>query len=227
MATSGTSSFDLNLTEIFEEAYDRCGLVIRSGADYRSARRSFDLLMIEWANKGTNFWTLEEASSSVAAGTGTITLDADVLDVIEMYTRKSTGLTTQQDTPITRISVSEYDDTSQKLQRGRPTNFWLDKQRDAPVVRLWPVPDETTTVVYRQLVRIQDAGSPGTNTADVPWRFLPALVAGIAWKVAEKKAPQRKQELEATYLLAWDDAISADRDRSSLKFMPNLHPYMR
>lgn len=225
MPTSGTSTFTLDLREIVEDAFERCGLTIRSGLDYRSARRSFDLLTIEWSNRGTNFWKLEVATTALAAGTQTVTLDPTVLDVIETYTRLNAGTVNQSDLHVKPIGMDDYANLPTKNSRGRPVNVWVDKRRDAPVLTLWPVPDQAYTLVYHQLVRIEDSGLPATNNADVPWRFLPALVAGLAVHIARKKAPDRLQDLKLDYEEVWAEAVGADRERRATYFAPNLNPY--
>ena len=227
MASSGTSTFDLDLRDIIEEAYEMCGLTARSGSDYRSARRSLDLLFTEWSTRGINFWTLEEASTSVAAGTATVTLDSDVLDVLEVYTRTNVGSTNQQDQHVKRIGVKDWANLPTKLSQGRPVNVWVEKLKAAPVLHLWPVPDQTYTLVVHQLTRIEDTGTPGTNTADVPWNFVPAMTAGLAAKIALKRAPDRLGLLTDLYERTWLDAESSNRERRSTHFSPNLNPYRR
>jgi hypothetical protein len=227
MPSSGTSTFNLDLRDIVEDAFEKCGLEVRSGMDYRSARRSMDLLFIKWAQKGVNFWTLEEATTALTAGTETVTLDADVLDVLEIYTRTNAGTVNQNDLHVKPIGVKEWAQLPTKKTRGRPVNVWVEKLRDAPVLHLWPVPDQAYTLVYHQLVRIQDTGTPGTNTADVPWRFLPPLVSGLALEIARKRAPERIPIIEAEYREDWTDATSADRERRPTRFSPNLNAYRR
>ena len=225
MATSGTSTFNLDLRDLVEEAFELCGLTPRSGMDYRSARRAMDLLFIEWAQKGINFWTIEEKTASLVSGTTTVTADADVLDVLEIYTRTNAGTSNQSDLNVKRIGLKEWADLPTKRTSGRPVNVWVEKRRDAPVLHLWPVPDQAYTLVYHCLTRIEDSGTPGTNDADVPWRFIPCLTYGLAVKIAEKRALDRLQVLVPKYRESWLDATSADRERRSTRFSPNLNPY--
>lgn len=227
MATSGTSTFTLDLRDIVEEAYELCGLEVRSGMDYRSARRSMDLLFIRWAQKGINFWTIEEGTTALTAGTETVTLDADDLDVLEIYTRTNAGTVNQNDLHIKQIGLKDWAQYPTKKSRGRPVNVWVEKRRDAPVLHLWPVPDQAYTLVYHTLTRIEDSGTPGTNDADVPWRFLPALTSGLALEIARKRAAERIPVIEPIYREDWLDATSADRERRPTKFSPNLNPYRR
>jgi hypothetical protein len=226
MTTSGSENFTLDLREIIEEAYARCGLVARSGEDFRSGRRSLDLLLIEFSNRGTNFWKLEEVSVALVAGTGTVDVDASALDVIDFYIRTGSGQG-QTDLNVERISNATYFNLATKLTQGRPTQVWVEKQRDNPVLNLWPVPDQAYTLVYWQLARIEDSGDPANLNTDVPWRFLPAVVAGLAWKIAEKMVPQRLQEKKALFEEAWSEAEASDRDRTSVYFRPDLHAYRR
>jgi hypothetical protein len=227
MATSGTSTFSLDVRDLIEEAFEMCGLSVRSGMDYRSARRAMDLLFIEWATKGVNFWTVEEQSTALVAGTETVTLDAAVLDVLEIYTRTNAGTENQNDLNVKIIGLKDWANYPSKKSQGRPVNVWVEKRRDAPVIHLWPVPDQAYTLVYHVLTRIEDTGSPGTNDADVPWKFIPALTAGLAMKIAVKKAADRLPILAPIYQSAWDDAVAADRERRPTRFSPNLNPYRR
>ena len=223
MATSGTYSFDLTLEEIIEEAYDRCGIRSSTGYDYKTALRSLDLLLIEWNNRGTNFWTLEQATVALVQGTASYTLDAQTYEIAEYVIRTGSG-TAQTDIPLTRISISQYTTIPNKKTPGRPVNIWMDKQLAAPDIYLWPVPDKSYTMVYWRLRRMEDAGSPASNTADVPYRFLPAMVAGLAAKIGTKKSvPMDKlAKLESDYEVAWLDAVAGDRDRSSWRLRPHI-----
>jgi hypothetical protein len=221
MATSGTSVFDLDISEIVEEAFDRCGLKLRTGYDMKTAVRSLNLLTIEWSNRGTNFWTVEQVSTTATSGSATVTLGADTVDLLEHWIRTGSGAN-QNDITLSRISVSQYSNLPNKNSSGRPVNIFLDKQKAAPVAYLWPVPDQDYTLMYQRLRRIEDAGSSGELTADAPFRFLPCLVAGLAYQISMKypEAVQRIPMLKAEYESQWDLAQSQDRDRSSLRLVP-------
>ncbi|MHA1957832.1 MAG: phage adaptor protein [Candidatus Thorarchaeota archaeon] len=221
MATSGTSVFDLDISEIVEEAFDRCGLKLRTGYDMKTALRSLNLLTIEWSNRGTNFWTVEQGTATATDGVATVTLPADTVDLIEYWIRTGSG-PTQNDLSLSRISVSQYSNLPNKNSTGRPVNIFLDKQKDAPVAYLWPVPDKDYTFVYQRLRRIEDAGDSGELTADTPFRFLPCLVAGLAYQISMKypEAAQRSPMLKAEYETQWDLAQSQDRDRSPMRLVP-------
>jgi len=224
MTTSGTASFNPQLTEIIQEAYDRAGVIMRSGYEYRSARRSIDLMMQEWANRGINLWTVEEGSQLLAPGTATYTLPADTVDLIDHVIRTSPGnVASQADLTINRMSVSNYSTIPNKLSTGRPIRIYVDRQI-TPKFTVWPVPDASQqyTLVYWRLRRIQDAGSPGTNTMDMPFRFMPALVAGLAYNLAMKSpgAEARVPALKAVYEEQFQLAADEDRSRASVRFLP-------
>lgn len=226
MATSQTTTFSLDLRKIAEEAYERCGLRLHSGYDLETAMRSLNLLFIEWQNRGTNFWTIDEETATLTAGSGTHTLDADAFDAVEFFVRTGSG-TSQVDLPVSRISLSQYMAIPTKSEQGRPTNVWVNKQRGAIVFHLWPVPDQAYTLMWQQLSRIEDAGGTASLEPDVPFRFLPALTAGLAYKIALKRpeAASRVPILKADYEELWLDAVAGDRDRSSVRFRPNLRGY--
>tara|TARA_Y100000310_G_scaffold198048_1_gene198088 strand:- start:2009 stop:2686 length:678 start_codon:yes stop_codon:yes gene_type:complete len=221
MATSGTTAFNLEISEVIEEAFERCGLQSKTGYDIETARRSLNLLSLEWANRGLNFWTVEQGTKTLTASTPTVTMDSDTVDLIQYWIRDGSG-TSQSDLPISRFSVSQYSTIPNKLTEGRPVNLYIDKQRDAPVVYFWPTPDEAYTFVYQQIRRIEDTGVVGSNDPDVPARFLPALVSGLAYMISQKyvEAFARSPELKAEYEFQWDLAQSEDRDRASVHFVP-------
>lgn len=223
MATSGTASFDLSLEQIVEDAYEQCGMKLQGGQQMRTALRSMNLLFIEWQNRGFNFWTVEQRTQALSAGTASYTLGADVFDVAEAYIRTGSG-ETQTDLPVTRMSLSDYAALANKNSPGRPVQYYLDKQRVAQVINVWPVPTETSSLVYHALCRIEDAGTNASNTADVPFRFLPALVAGLAYKLAvrHKQAETRIPILKVEYEEQWALAEAGDRDRSSFYIRPDL-----
>ena len=195
MATSNTTAFDMDFTEIAEEAWERAGREMRSGYDLRTARRSMNLMTIEWQNRGINLWTIEEGTVTLTKGTSQYTLPADTIDLLEQVIRTNSGNTsTQSDLTLNRIGVSTFATIPNKLTEGRPIQVWIDRQRDAPVLNLWPVPDKNDTyiIAYWRIRRIQDAGS-GVQTADMNYRFLPCLVAGLAYNIA-LKVPELMEE---------------------------------
>ena len=172
-------------------------------------------------NRGLNFWTVEQGTKTLTAGTSTVTMDADTVDLIQHWIRDGSG-TSQSDLPISRFSVSQYSTIPNKLTEGRPVNLYIDKQRDAPVVYFWPTPDKAYTFVYQQIRRIEDTGAVGSTDPDVPARFLPALVSGLAYMISQKypEAFVRSPELKAEYEFQWQLAEQEDRDRASVHFVP-------
>lgn len=223
MTTSGTATFDMNLTELVEEAFERAGQELRSGYDLRTARRSLNIMFAEWANRGINMWTIESGSMALTQGTATYTLPADTVDLLEHVIRQNVGnVETQTDLTITRISVSTYASIPNKLNQARPIQIYINRARAAPTFTLWPVPpDDTYTLAYWRLRRIQDAGN-GVNTMDVPFRFIPVLVAGLAWYLALKipGSEGRVDKLKEQYDEAWVNAASEDREKASVRFVP-------
>lgn len=224
MTVSGTTTFNLDLTELVEEAFERCGGELRTGYDLRTARRSLNLLFADWANRGINMWTFEQGTQVLTPGVATYTLPADTVDLMEHVIRTGAGaVSTQADLTITRISVSTYATIPNKLAQGRPIQIWIERLQPAPRFTVWPVPDNTTTyqLVYWRLRRIDDAGN-GVNTMDIPFRFLNAMVAGLAYYLAMKipNATQRLEVLKAQYDEAWDLASSEDREKAAVRFVP-------
>jgi hypothetical protein len=224
MTTSGTTAFNLDLTELVEEAFERCGAELRTGYDLKTARRSLNLLFADWANKGINLWTVEQGAITLTAGTATYPLPADTVDLLEHVIRTGAGTaSTQADLNITRISVSTYATIPNKLTQARPIQVYINRQSPIPTVTVWPVPDAGTTYtfVYWRLRRIQDAGT-GVNTMDVPFRFLPCMVAGLAYYLSMKLpgALERMQVLKMQYDESWDSASSEDREKAAIRFVP-------
>jgi hypothetical protein len=225
MATSGTATFNLDLNEYVEEAFERCGAELRTGYDLKTARRSLNLLFADWANRGVNMWTIEQGQQVLTAGTNTYTLPADTVDLIEHVIRTGAGnVSTQTDLTITRISVSTYSSIPNKLQQARPIQVYINRQAAAPQFTVWPTPDnsQTYTLVYWRLRRIQDAGAGGTYTQDIPFRFLNALVSGLAYYLSMKipGAMERMQVLKAQYDQDWDLASTEDREKAAVRFVP-------
>ena len=223
MATSGTTAFNMDFTEIAEEAWERAGREMRSGYDLRTARRSMNLMTIEWQNRGLNLWTIDEGTVSLVSGTSQYTLPADTVDLLEQVIRTGSG-STQQDLTINRISVSTYASIPNKTTTGRPIQFWIERLVDAPRINVWPVPDSNDyTFKYWRMRRIEDAGR-GAETADMPFRFLPCLVAGLAYHIAMKvpELAQRIPMLKATYEEEFDRAASEDRVKTNARFVPRI-----
>mgnify|MGYP003658777153 CR=1 FL=1 len=231
MTTSGTATFNLDLNNLLEEAFERAGQELRTGYDYRTARRSLNLLTIEWANRGINLWTIESGSIAMVDGTISYNLPIDTIDLLEQVIRTGTG-TNQTDINISRISVSTYSTIPNKNATGRPIQVWIDRQSGAtepvsginyPTVNVWPAPDQSDyyTLVYWRLRRVADSGS-GINTQDIPFRFLPALVAGLAYYLAMKipEAYPRLADLKAIYDEQFQMAADEDREKAPLRLAP-------
>jgi hypothetical protein len=223
MTTSGTATFNLDLSEIVEEAFERCGSELRTGYDLRTARRSLNLMFAEWASRGLNMWTFEQGTINLVPGQATYNLPTDTVDLLEHVIRTGAGnVATQADLTITRISVSTYATIPNKLTQARPIQIWVERL-DQPRVTVWPVPDNSQTyqLVYWRLRRIQDAGD-GTNTMDMPFRFVPCMVAGLAYHLSMKipGAIERMGPLKAQYDEAWALASTEDREKASDRFVP-------
>ena len=300
MTTSGSTAFNLDLTELVEEAFERCGSELRTGYDLRTARRSLNLLFADWANRGVNMWTMEQGTITLVAGQNTYALPNDTVDLIEHVIRTgANSSSTQADLTITRISVSTYATIPNKLQQARPIQVWIQRMNaqtsptglklsgaitasdttitldsvvglpaagfikldneiigygyisgntlyncargqqnttaashisntdvyweQVPAITVWPTPDntQTYTFVYWRLRRTQDAGG-GVNVMDVPFRFVPCMVAGLAYYMAIKlpKALERLEVLKAQYDEAWQLASDEDREKAAIRFVP-------
>jgi hypothetical protein len=239
MTTTGTSTFNLDLNSLVEEAFERCGSELRTGYDLRTARRSLNLLTIEWANRGINLWTVEQGSIALTANTITYNLPIDTIDLLDHVVRTGSGQN-QTDINITRISESTYAAIPNKNATGRPIQVWINRQSGAtypdglippgteiqyPTINVWPTPpvNNQYTFVYWRLRRIQDAGN-GTNTQDIPFRFLPCMVAGLAYYLSLKipEAAPRIEMLKADYEQQFQLAADEDREKASVRFVPRV-----
>jgi hypothetical protein len=200
MTVSGSKNFELDVTEYIEEAFERCGKEVRTGYDIKTAKRSMNLLFADWANRGLNSWTIEQSTQALVAGA----VRRDNVDY-----------------NIERLSRDDYLGVPNKTTQGRPSQWFLDRLI-SPVLKLWPVPENSTDViVFDRLVRMDDADT-AQNTVEMPFRFYPCLAAGLAYYIAIKKAPDRVQLLKAVYEEEMERAISMDRDRASFNIVPSL-----
>jgi hypothetical protein len=231
MTISGVANFDMNFTELAEEAFERAGREMRTGYDLRTARRSTNIMMAEWANRGINMWTIEQGSIPMNEGTATYNLPADTVDLMEHVIRTGAGNTsTQADLTITRISVSTYATIPNKLSQARPIQVYIDRKQAVPTITVWPIPDQGTTAspyytfVYWRLRRMDNIDT-GSNTADVNFRFLPCLTAGLAYYVAMKipEGAQRLDMLKTEYEYQWQLAASEDREKAADRFVPRQY----
>lgn len=224
MATSGSRDFDLDVADIIEEAYERCGLEVRTGYDAKTARRSLNIMFSEWANRGVNLWTVKQATLTLTSGTATYNsgngLASPMNDILEVALRRS-----GTDYEVDRISRGEYLNVPNKTTTGRPSQFYFNRQT-SPELVVWPTPENSTDeLVYYYITRIEDADTL-QNTTDVPYRFLPCMIAGLAYYLSMKKAPERVQLLKAVYEEEFQRAADEDEDRVSLKLQPDIQ-YIR
>ena len=219
MATSNSTDFEPNVAEFIEEAYERCGLELRTGYDLKSARRSINLMLAEWANRGLNQWTISEATQTVTEGTREYTLNSNVIDILDVVLRRTEGSTTT-DTQMSRVSRSEYINIPTKGTKARPNQYFLDKQ-NTPVLKIWPAPENSTDIlVFNKMVRMDDADK-ATNTMDLPFRFYPCFVAGLAYYLSMKRNPQLTEQLKIIYEEEFRRAADEDGDRASFRINPS------
>lgn len=224
MPPSGTTTFNPTIFEIIEEAYERAGIQTQTGYEFTTALRSLNYLTMEWSNRGVNLWTLEPASLSLTQGTADYVLPADTVDVLDGQLRIYAGdAALQSDTAINRISFAQYAELPNKLDQGRPVQYMIQRGVTQPTITFWLVPDQSSyyTFYYWRMRRIQDGGN-ALNTADVPFRFIPALTSGLAYHLASKRkeAMQLIPQLKARYDEDWQNASNEDRDRSSFRIVP-------
>ena len=220
MTTSGSKDFELDVADYIEEAFERCGLEVRTGYDLKTAKRSLNLMLADWANRGLNQWTIKQRSLTLVANDGEYDLSADVIDVLSVVVRVS-----GTDYSLERLSRDEYLTIPTKTTSGRPNQFFLDRQL-TPNLKVWPVPDSSTsyTVYYDALTRMDDADT-FTNTMDLPFRFYPCLAAGLAYYLSLKKNPKMTPMLKTIYEEEFQRAAEEDRDRASFNVVPKFSYY--
>ena len=219
MTVSGSTDFELDVADYIEEAFERCGLEVRTGYDLKTAKRSMNLMFADWANRGLNQWTIEQRTFTVTSNDGDYDLGTDVIDILSLVVRRS-----GTDYALDRISRDEYLNIPTKTTQARPTQYFVDRQI-TPVLKMWPLPDNSTDVIiYDALTRLDDADTY-TNTLGVPFRFYPALAAGLAYYISVKRAPDRMQMLKALYEEELNRAMDEDRDRASFRVAPDLRNY--
>ena len=221
MTTSGTASFNLEFDDLINEAYERCGLETREGFDMRTARVSLNLLFAEWANRGLNLWTIEQRSVTMISGQAEYTLPSDTVNVLSAVIRTGSGQT-QQDITIDRIGQNEYLHLPDKNTMSRPSQFYV-QRTISPKLFVYPAPDSSEPYIFRYygVRRIEDTGG-FTNTADIVFRFLPCLVAGLAYYLAMKKSPDRIAMLKQIYDEEFIRAAQEDRDIASVYLTPDF-----
>jgi hypothetical protein len=220
MTTSGSKDFELDVAEYIEEAFERCGLEVRTGYDLKTAKRSMNLMLAEWANRGLNQWTIKQRTVTLTQGDGDYDLGTDVIDILSVVVRRS-----NTDYALDRISRDSFLSIPNKTTQGRPSQFFLDRQV-TPNLKVWPVPENATDVIYYDALTRMDDADAQTNTLDMPFRFYPCLAAGLAYYIAMKRAPQRIQLLKAVYEEEFERAMAEDRDRASFNVVPQ-YEYFR
>tara|TARA_R100001594_G_scaffold63807_1_gene98173 strand:+ start:591 stop:1286 length:696 start_codon:yes stop_codon:yes gene_type:complete len=228
MAVSGSKDFELDVADYVEEAFERCGLELRTGYDLKTATRSLNLMLAEWSNRGLNQWTVSQKTIPMVADTTVYDVDSTTptatIDVLDVFIRETIG-GTATDVPLSRMSRAEYSHVATKSTTGKPNQFYVNKLL-SPTITVWPAPDKssTYTVYVNALTRMDDADA-GANTMQVPFRFYPCLAAGLAYYIALKKAPDRVQMLKAMYEEEFDRALSQDEERASFRVSPDLRSY--
>ena len=228
MAVSGSKDFELDVADYVEEAFERCGLELRTGYDLKTANRSLNLMLAEWANRGLNQWTVNQKILAMVKDTTSYTIDTTnptaTIDVLDVFIRETIG-GVSTDMPLNRMSRSEYANLSTKSTTGKPNQYLIDKQI-SPTITVWPAPDKnsTYTVYCNVLTRMDDSGA-GANTLDLPFRFYPCLAAGLAYYMAIKKAPEKVGMLKQMYDEEFQRALSQDEERASFRIAPDLRGY--
>ena len=228
MPTYGsTATFDLSIDDIAEEAFERCGLQVRSGYDLKTARRSLNLLLAEWANRGLNLWTIQLQEKTIAANTTNLSgsdlfgsganAAQEIIDITDVVISDSSS----NDYSATSISRSTYFNYTVKTTSGRPSQYYFERTIN-PRLYLYPAADVDYTLVYYALIRMKDAGAY-TNNAEIPFRFLPCMTAGLAYYIAMKKAPERIQILKQIYEDEYQRAADQDGERTSLFLTPKVY----
>jgi len=229
MAVSGSKNFELDVAEFIEEAFERCGLELRTGYDYQTAKRSLNLLLSEWANRGLNQWTISQTTITTTQGTANYDLDSTnptaVIDVLDVVVRRTTGSQTT-DIQLDRIGRSEYTDIPDKATQARPSQFFIDKAI-SPQIYVYPTPENSTDIlIVNRLMRMDDADN-ATDTLQMPFRFYPCLAAGLAYYLSLKRSPERTALLKEIYEEEFRRAADQDREKNAFRIMPGIRAYRR
>ena len=228
MAVSGSKNFELEVADYVEEAFERCGLELRTAYDLKTARRSLNLLLAEWANRGLNQWTIQEKTVAMVKDTTTYNVDSSTgtatIDVLDAFVRQTVNSETS-DLQMTRLSRSEYSSVPNKSTTGTPLQFFIDKQI-TPTISVYPTPDasSTYTVHMNVLTRMDDVDA-ATDTLQMPFRFYPCLAAGLAYYISIKKSPEKTGMLKQLYEEEFQRAMESDEDRASVKITPDVSHY--
>ena len=215
MSTSGTRTFDLSIAEIIEEAYERCGLEVRTGYDAQTARRSLNLMFADWSNRGVNLWTVRSATQALTQGTSAYPLGKHTVDILQIVLNRD-GTDYEMD----QISRANYATIPQKTTQGRPSQYYFER-KISPIINVWATPENSTdTLTYYYIQQMEDADYL-YNNVEAPLRFYPCLVAGLAYYMAMKRAPDRLQILKAVYEEEFARASDMDQDFLDLALRPS------
>ena len=220
MTTSSSTDFEPNVAEFIEEAFERCGLELRTGYDLKTAKRSINIMLAEWANRGLNQWTIEQTTQALTEGTSSYSLNSNVIDILDMVIRRTVN-STETDISMSRLSRSQYINIPNKTTKARPSQFFFNKLT-TPAIKIWPAPENSTDIlVFNKIIRMDDADK-ATNTMDMPFRFYPCFAAGLAYYLSLKRAPQLTQQLKAIYEEEFQRAADQDEDRVSFRLKPSM-----
>jgi|TARA_R100000231_G_scaffold317_1_gene550 hypothetical protein len=225
MATSNSKTFLLNVADAIEEAFELAGIELRTAYDAESARRSLNIMFADWSNRGVNLWTIEEVTTTLTAGTSSYTLNSYDLDLVSAVIRQTDSSNNSTDLSIERIGRSEYLEIPDKSSTGRPTQYFLDR-KTTPVVKLWPVPDTAFTykLISNNIQRIDDVLTSAEDP-DIPSRFMPCLVSGLAYYISMKRSPERVSLLKQQYEQDFKLAAEEDTPRVSMRLVPSRSNY--
>ena len=223
MAVSGSTDFTPDITEFIEEAYERCGLELRTGYDLKTAIRSANLMLSEWANRGLNQWTIATGTQTVTEGTSSYALGTDVIDVLDVVIRRTVN-DKVTDIRLDKLSRAEYFNIPNKSTKAKPSQYFLDKQTN-PTIYVYPSPENSTDIIrFNKLTRLDNADD-AKNTMDIPFRFYPCFAAGLAYYLSLKKNPELSPQLKAIYEEEFLRAADQDEDRASFRVRPGIRGY--
>ena len=218
MATSGTKTFSLDTAAVMEEAYELAGLELRTGYDAVTARRSLNIMFSDWANRGVNVWTIAQVSLTLTEGTANYTLNSYDIDIVDAVLRRTIG-STVTDIQMTSVGREEYLNVPTKETKGRPIQYFLDRQ-STPILYLWPTPENSTDIFLSNRIQRMDDINASVNDPDLPSRFIAPMVSGLAFYIAVKKNPERVALLKPLYEEDFARAIAGDQGRTSLHLVP-------
>ena len=219
MAVSGSTNFELDVSDYIEEAFERCGLEVRTGYDLKTAKRSLNLMLAEWSNRGLNQWTITQRTQTVTEDDTEYSLGTDVIDILSAVVRRSSV-----DYSMERVSRDQYLSIPNKTSTGRPSQFFLDRQT-TPNLKIWPAPENSTDVIYYNALTRMDDGDTFINTMDMPFRFYPCFAAGLAYYLSMKRSPDKTAQLKAIYEEEFRRAADQDEDKASFRIRPSISTY--